>query len=344
MSNQPVPENEGERLAALKSYDILDSDPEQVYDDITSLASFICETPIALVSLIDKDRQWFKSRVGLDAKETPRGISFCQHAIMGDKVFEVKDAKADALFENNPLVTGEPKISFYAGAPLKDPDGYNLGTLCVIDSNPKTLNAAQKKALESLARSVVSNLMLRKKLEEEKVARAELDKFFELSEDFLCIANDKGYFERVSPGSYQTLGYSEKDLLSRPFFDFIHEDDLELTKKEIEKISSGSSTIKFENRFRRIDGDIVWLSWSASPDMVTGKIYAIARNITDDKKSRSELFHSLARRLLMVPGLQSYQQTLRVSSRVLTRGLKNCSGTGPPTWSIKKHPGCCTTL
>ncbi|HVE55260.1 MAG TPA: response regulator [Pyrinomonadaceae bacterium] len=144
------------RLAALKKIQILDTLPEQEFDDITLLASQICETPIAAVSLIDEDRQWFKSRIGLEAVETPRNCAFCDYAIKGDELFVVSDAAEDLRFSANPLVTSDPHIRFYAGAPLTTSDGYKLGTLCVIDQKPRALSESQERALNALARSVMS--------------------------------------------------------------------------------------------------------------------------------------------------------------------------------------------
>ena len=134
--NAPLPTNEAERLAALKEYHVLDSETEQSYDDITALAAHICEAPIAMVSLVDETRQWFKSRVGLEQQQTPREVAFCAHAILQSKPFIVRDATKDRRFADSALVTGEPHIRFYAGIPLTNPEGLALGTLCVIDQQP----------------------------------------------------------------------------------------------------------------------------------------------------------------------------------------------------------------
>jgi GAF domain-containing protein len=135
-----LPHDEPDRLRALRGYEILDTPPEQAFDDLTLLASVICETPISLVSLVDAQRQWFKSKVGLDVPETSRDVAFCAHAILDpQEVLVVTDATADQRFAENPLVTGDPQIRFYAGAPIAPASGHAVGTLCVLDRKPREL-------------------------------------------------------------------------------------------------------------------------------------------------------------------------------------------------------------
>lgn len=161
MKSAPLPQNENKRLEALLNHEILDTPAEQGYDDLTKIASEICNTPIALVSIVDSERQWFKSRVGLDASETHRDFAFCSHAILKPEVLIIEDTLQDERFFDNPLVTGPPNIRFYAGTPLKTDDGLALGTLCVIDSKPRKLSLGQAEALTALGRQVETQLRLR---------------------------------------------------------------------------------------------------------------------------------------------------------------------------------------
>ena len=158
MQPAPLPENEAQRLAALVSYCVLDTPQDAILDGLTWLASNICGTPIALISLIDEHRQWFKSRVGLDAEETPRELAFCAHAILGEEVFEVPNALEDPRFADNPLVASDPSIRFYAGAPLESGSGYNVGTICVIDRVARKLSDLQREMLVCIGRQVVAHL------------------------------------------------------------------------------------------------------------------------------------------------------------------------------------------
>jgi hypothetical protein len=167
---------ERERLATLRDYKVLDTEAQSSYDDITNIASYITQTPIALISLVDNKRQWFKSRIGLDAQETSRQISFCTHAIRTpDVTFIVKDATKDPRFAPNPLVTGDPNIRFYAGAPLVTPEGFAMGTLCVIDRKPRELDEHQLDALKALARMVVMQLEYRRLALDLKNTREDLE-------------------------------------------------------------------------------------------------------------------------------------------------------------------------
>lgn len=168
--------SEAERLEALRKYEILDTDPEVGFDDLALLASHICATPMAAITLVDRDRQWFKARVGVPVRETPRSISFCAHAIKQRGIFVVPDASKDERLRDNPQVTGDLHIRFYAGATLITRDGHALGTLCVVDRRPRHLTEAQTEALAVLRRQVEAQLELRRRLIELRVANHSIQK------------------------------------------------------------------------------------------------------------------------------------------------------------------------
>ncbi|MGB3615893.1 MAG: GAF domain-containing protein [Elainellaceae cyanobacterium] len=195
-----APTQEAARLEALREYKILDTPPEKGYDDVTALAAFICDAPIALITLVDGDRQWFKSKVGLDVDETSRDVSFCAHAILSDETMVIQDALQDDRFTDNPFVTCVSGIRFYAGVPLMTPRGYLIGTLCVVDREPRELSDYQLKTLEALARQVVTQLELQRV--SSQLAGA-LDKI-RLMEGLIPICsyckgvrNDQGYWSTV---------------------------------------------------------------------------------------------------------------------------------------------------
>lgn len=189
MINPAIPKNEIQRLSNLKDYMIMDTIPESDFDEITMLASQICDTPISLVSLVDDKRQWFKSRHGLDINETPRDLAFCGHAINQPKqAFIVPDSRIDSRFHDNPLVTGSPHMVFYAGIPLLTPEGNALGTLCVIDNHPKELNERQIASLKALSNQVMCQLELRRKNTQLSLTYQELINNYNDIEQFASIA------------------------------------------------------------------------------------------------------------------------------------------------------------
>ena len=287
-----LPENESARLEALRRYGILDTLPEEQFDDLTRLAALICGTPIALVSFVDENRQWFKSRIGIEVSETPRELSFCAHAILEPQLLVIPDTLADERFREHPLVTGGPKIRFYAGAPLVTQGGHALGTICVVDHVPRELDQPQREALMALARLVVVELELRRSvsdlsqaIRERRRTEQEIDQLFTLSLDMLCIAGFDGYFKRLNPAWERVLGIPASELLEHPYVDFVHPDDREATIAEGNKLVSGAETISFENRYRRGDGKYVWLLWNATPSASEKLIFAVARDITHRKRA-----------------------------------------------------------
>jgi GAF domain-containing protein len=205
----PLPTNEAERLAALKEYHILDTGTEQSYDDIATLAAHICEVPIAMISLVDEARQWFKSRLGVEQQQTSREVAFCAHAILQNEPFIVRDATTDQRFADSALVTGEPHIRFYAGFPLINPEGLALGTLCVIDRQPRQLSAEQLKTMQALSRQVMALLELRRvsaRLADALDQVKTLQGLLPICAWCKRIRDDKGYWDQIEAYFHKYTG------------------------------------------------------------------------------------------------------------------------------------------
>lgn len=186
MESAPLPENESQRLESLRLYRILDTPPEVAFDRITRIIAKTVGVPIALVSLVDQDRQWFKSKYGIEASETPRELAFCSHAILGNEVFVVEDALLDSRFADNPLVVADPSVRFYAGAPLRTSEGHNLGTLCAIDQSPRKLSGDHQQLLEDMAHLVVDELELRLGLQQTMSRLAEETRLRKMHDEFIA--------------------------------------------------------------------------------------------------------------------------------------------------------------
>jgi PAS domain S-box-containing protein len=260
----PLPANEEARLRALYSYEVLDTPPEPTFDGIARLAAQICATPIALISLVDERRQWFKSCTGLEARQAGRDVAFCTHALLQPEVLIVPDVLADPRFARNPLVTGEPHVRFYAGAPLINPEGLALGTVCVLDRVPRQLTREQVRALETLAEQVVAQLELRRL---NRSQRRLIEELYESNErfevvlratndviwDWDVVAHQVMWNERIT----EVLGYPLEDVGPTPdwWYSMVHPEDRERVRRSIERVIAGNGELWFdEYRFRRANG------------------------------------------------------------------------------------------
>ena len=223
MTPAPFPPNESTRLAVLMGFDILDTPAETEFDDLTRLAARICETPIAFISLVDLGRQWFKSRVGIEAAEMPREIAFCSYAILNDDVMEVQDATSDSRFADNPLVTGALGIRFYAGMPLTTANGTCMGTLAVADRVPRALDPLQRDALRTLGKQVVRQMELRiasRRLAHESAFHRAI---LHSAAESIISTNPEGIITSFSRGSEKLLGYSAAEVIGQTTPALIHD-------------------------------------------------------------------------------------------------------------------------
>jgi len=294
----PLPGNEAARLAALTALDLLDTQPEAIFDSLTGLAALLFEAPVALVSLVDADRQWFKSCVGLETRETPRDAAFCAYTILRPEVFVVPDARADPRFAGNPLVTGPPGIRFYAGAPLVGPEGHRLGSLCIIDFAPRAgFSAADTARLQAIAAAVSNVIAMRRDLSaylalehalHENEAR--LAFLTDHSADLILRVDPQSRITWASP-SAQRFGYGPGELVGARSQDLVHPDDLPmLAARRAERFASlADPTGRREYRVKRKDGAWVWIE--ENPSIVRDgegravELVNVLRDISDRKRA-----------------------------------------------------------
>ncbi|MCY1075598.1 ATP-binding protein [Archangium lansingense] len=283
----PLPPDEPRRLQALLRLGLLDTPAEERFDRIVRMAARMFRVPITLVSLVDGSRQWFKARVGLEGSSTERSLSFCGHAILTPHTFVVRDALEDLRFADNPFVTGEPHVRFYAGHPLHATDGSAVGTLCLIDRQARDFSEEERQLLEDLASWVELELNALT-VQEARTALAQQERFFELSVDMLCIAGLDGTFRRLSRAWTRTLGYSEQTLLTTPLLELVHEEDRASTAEWLARGARDEHLPYFEHRCRGQDGTWHWLQWNATINSEEGILYGVARDVTEQKRLEAE--------------------------------------------------------
>ena len=301
----PLPSDEPKRLDALRALLVLDTDPEQIFDSIAKMAADICGTPIALISLVDDQRQWFKANVGLHGvTQTPRELAFCAHAILQNSVFEVSDSSQDTRFVDNPLVTGGPKIRFYAGAPLILSGGERVGTLCVIDQQARKLNDSQLRMLDSLA-SVASNaLAMRRDLIDKSLSvRSDYERTLSHSEshyraivedqtELISLAQIDGVLTYVNPAYARHFGRVPSDMVGRSLFDFIEPQDRAQVSWLLGEVVKTGRSVSSENRMVNADGSQTWVAWTNGIHRdVQGSVllHSVGRDVTRRKLAEEEL-------------------------------------------------------
>lgn len=323
MKHAPLPPNESERLAALLDYDILDTPEESAFDDLTRLVAEICAVPIALITLIDLDRQWFKSRVGVDLKETPRNVSFCGYTLLQADLFVVEDATADPRFADNPLVCGDLKIRFYAGMPLITPGGHAVGTLCALDREPRTLSPEQAQTIRILSHQALTQLELRHKLavlnrtlaeqkkSEEALRKAEAKyrSIFENVVEGIFQTTPEGRYISVNPMLAKIYGYDSPDELMSAVNDIEHQIYVDPNRRHefVRWIQEKGVVTKFESQVYRKDRSVIWISENARAvrDENGEVLYyeGTVEDITDRKQTEDALrnsevlYHSLVETL-----------------------------------------------
>lgn len=300
MERPAIPADEEERIGELLDLRVLDTPPEERFDAITRLASELFGVPTALVSLVDHERQWFKSRVGLELTETPRNISFCGHAILGDEVFVVPDARADARFHDNPLVTGAPNVVFYAGAPLHGPGGHRVGTLCLIGHDARSFSEMDRTNLRALARLVERELVtedLADALAALRRSEARYEASFTLAPIGMAMISlpeeTFGQILEINEALAELSGFRPEEVIGRSAAEFVHEGDVESLLASAQAASRGENErLDREVRMIRADGTLRWVRVrSRRVEDDAGERYGIVHitDISDRRRYEEEL-------------------------------------------------------
>jgi len=329
MTEVPRPADEPERLRVLRELLVLDSPPEAIFDRIAQLASEICNTPIALISLVDDERQWFKANVGLHGvTQTPRSLAFCAHSILQDDVFEVPDAALDSRFADNPLVTDEPRIRFYAGAPLIVERGAHIGSLCVIDHQARQLDPSQLRMLRSLAVLAGDALTMRRNLIDRSLAvRSRHEQALQQSEtqyraiveeqlEMISLAQPDGTLSYVNPAYASQFGRTPDQMIGRSLFDFIEPADRQAVGAQLDEVLRTGQSRSGENRMTLPDGEVRWVAWTNGVQHdAQGRslLHSVGRDISARKHAEQALVasESLLKRTGRVAGVGGWQVDLR---------------------------------
>ncbi len=313
-----LPVNEAERLAALRAFNILDTPAEQAFDDITLLASHVCDTPIALITLIDENRQWFKSRIGFDIAESSRSISFCAHTILRtDDIFVVRDTLEDSRFHDNPFVASPPNVRFYAGAPLVTSAGVSLGTLCVMDRKPRDLSPDQLASLRALRRDVIAELELRKAASELRESEERYRTVFDNAMDVIFSLSLDGTITAVNPAFERESGWRAEEWVGQHIVHLLHPSEVRRALRLLRDVKLNQIPPTQEFRIRVKDGSYSVAEFRTTPLVRDGSVVGflgIARNITERKKAENAL--KQANEQLEQKVLERTQELRLLSARV----------------------------
>lgn len=282
---------ERERLKALHAYHILDTPTERGFDNLTKLASLICQVPMANIAFIDRETSWLKAAIGMDLEETPRANSFSNFVIQGNDIVEIEDALLDEHFATNPNVTGGLGVRFGAGAPIIDEDGYKLGALCVFDTKPGKLSNSQRESLETIAKEVTTHLSLKKqnlKLQEHYNRLEEFESVFKVSPGIHCVLDFDSHIVFINDAVKDILGYTVEEAIGQNIWQFCHQDDANKAISFLaEGLKKGTKQFNLDFRILAKNGEVKWISWNSVTK--NNRWYTYGRDVTAHKKVEDEL-------------------------------------------------------